>query len=239
MVTAGTPTPAGRFVAIVGPVGGGKTSQAARLRAVIAATGAEVVLTREPGGTPAGERIRDLLLAGGRTLDPRTDALLFSAARSQLVADVIRPALARGAVVIATRYADSTLAYQGYGAGLPIDELAVLERFATGGLRPDLTILLDLPAEVGLARKTGDERTRFEREFDLEFHRRVRDGFLELARQQRERYAIVDATADEDSVFASIIEAAQRFLGAPDVGPPASRPAPNGEPEAPPVRIHR
>lgn len=238
-MTAGTPTPAGRFIAIEGPEGGGKTSQAARLRDAIAAAGAEVVLTREPGGTPAGERIRELLLAGGGSLDPRTDALLFSAARSQLVADVIRPALARGAVVIATRYADSTLAYQGYGAGLPIDELVVLERFATGGLRPDLTILLDVPAEIGLARKTGDERTRFEREFDLEFHRKVRDGFLELAREQRERYAIVDATADEDSVFASIVEAARRFLRAPDVDRPGPRRAPDGEPEAPPVRIHR
>lgn len=238
-MTAGTPLPAGRFIAIEGPEGAGKTSQADRLRDAIAATGAEVVLTREPGGTPAGERIRELLLAGGGALDPRTDALLFSAARSQLVVDVIRPALARGAVVIATRYADSTLAYQGYGAGLPIDELDVLERFATGGLRPDLTILLDLPAEVGLARKTGAERTRFERELDLEFHRRVRDGFLELAREQPDRYAVVDATADEEAVFASVIAAARRFLDAPPTERSTTRRTLDGEPEAPAVRIHR
>ena len=143
------PSDRGRFITIEGPEGGGKTTQAARLADHLVATGEAVVRTREPGGTALGERLRDLLLAIGdaaEPIEPMTDALLFSAARRQLVAEVIRPALDAGTTVICTRYADSTLAYQGYGAGLPLADLRDLERIATGGLRPDLTILLDLPA---------------------------------------------------------------------------------------------
>lgn len=199
----------GWFLTIEGPEGAGKTSQARQLADQVAAAGLEVVLTREPGGTALGERIRDLLLrAGPETHDPRSDALLFNAARARIVADVIVPAVARGAVVIATRFADSTLAYQGYGAGLPLDELRALESFATGGLRPDRTILLDLPVEVGLARKSGDEVTRFESDLDVAFHRRVRDGFLALARAEPERYRVVDAAADPDAVYRAVVAAA-------------------------------
>jgi dTMP kinase len=203
----------GAFITIEGPEGAGKTTQAERLREAIVGLGVEVVLTREPGGTDLGERIRGLLLApaDGPSHDPRADALLFNAARAQLVTEVVRPALARGAVVVATRFADSTLAYQGFGAGLAIDELRALERTATGGLRPDLTILLDLPAEAGLARKTGDEVTRFETAFDLAFHRRVRDGFLALAAAEPERFAVVDASGTPDAVAAGVLRAAARI----------------------------
>ncbi len=124
-----------------------------------------------------------------------TDALLFNAARRQLVTEVIRPALEAGRTVVCARFADSTLAYQGFGAGLPLADLRALETAATDGLQPDLTILLDVPVEDGLARKAPGDVTRFEAEFDLDFHRRVRDGFLALAAAEPERFAVVDAAA--------------------------------------------
>jgi dTMP kinase len=210
------PARPGWFITIEGPDGSGKTSQAARLEARAVAAGIDVVLSREPGGTRAGEAIREILLARAGAAFPhdvRTDALLFSAARAQHVVEVIRPALARGALVVSTRYLDSTLAYQGYGGGLPIDELRALQAFATGGLRPHLTLLLDLPAEVGLRRKAGDEVTRFEAEFDLAFHRRVRAGFLELAAAEPSRFVVIDATATEDVVSAAILAAAAPLPG--------------------------
>lgn len=210
MTTRPQPVSHGRLITLEGPEGSGKTSQAERLRAGLVEIGVSVTLTREPGGTPTGERIRGILLHrdgaadAAAPLDPRTDALLFNAARAQLVAEVIVPALARGDVVLCARFADSTLAYQGYGGGLPLSELRVLERFATRDVRPDLTILLDLPPEVGLARKSGDEVTRFEAGFDLAFHGRVREGFLALAAAEPERFAVVDATRSFDAVFDAI-----------------------------------
>ena len=166
-----------------------------------------VIRTREPGGTSLGERLRELLLARGTTatpIDPLADALLFSAARRQLVEEVIRPAIDAGTTVICTRFADSTLAYQGFGAGVALDQLRTLERIATGGLRPDLTILLDLPSEVGLGRKAPDDQTRFELAFDLPFHRRVREGFLALAAAEPERFAIVDAEPPAAQVWEGV-----------------------------------
>jgi dTMP kinase len=215
-------TPIGRsrdggwFITIEGPEGGGKTSQAARLADAATAAGLRPLVVREPGGTPAGERIRELLLGADPAhppLAPRTDALLFNAARAQLVADVIEPALQAGRLVISTRFADSTLAYQGYGAGLPLDELRALARFATGGLGPDLTILLDLPVELGLARKVGQEETRFESAFDLAFHRRVRDGFLALSRAGPARFVVLDATLAQDAVESQVLAAVERLVG--------------------------
>ena len=132
--------------------------------------------------------------------------------------------------VVCARFADSTLAYQGYGAGLPLEDLRALEHVATGGLRPDLTILLDLPPETGLGRKAPDDRTRFELAFDLDFHRRVRDGFLDLAADEPQRFAIVDAAASEDAVWAAVRQAVDRLRGA---GGPA------GEPERAGPRIQR
>ena len=213
VTTPPMPDPRGWFISLEGPEGSGKTSQAEALRARLTAGGSSVTLTREPGGTSTGERVRAILLghaapgdAGGGPA-PRTDALLFNAARAQLVAEVIGPALARGDIVVCARFADSTLAYQGYGAGLPREGLQTLERFATDGLRPDLTLLLDVPPEVGLARKKGDEVTRFEAGFDLAFHRRVRDGFLALAADEPGRFAVIDATGSFDVVHDSVAAA--------------------------------
>jgi dTMP kinase len=206
----------GWFITIEGPEGGGKTTQAARLEAYLRDDGVPIVGTREPGGTVLGEQIRELLLEasdGDRPVDPLSDALLFNAARRQLVEEVIRPALAKGISVVCARFADSTLAYQGYGSGLPLDDLRALERVATSGLRPDLTILLDLPPEVGLRRKAPDDRTRFELGFDLDFHRRVRDGFLALAAGEPERFAVVDAAASATATWAEVRRSVDRLLG--------------------------
>jgi len=223
-VTTSPTHAAGRFITIEGPDGSGKTLQATRLRDALEAMGFTVVLSREPGGTAAGERIRDLLLAADPIevpLAPRTDALLFNAARSQHVGEVIRPALERGEVVVVARYADSTLAYQGHGSGLPLDDLRAIGRFATGDLVPDLTILLDLPVDVGLARKGIDENLRFETGFDLEFHERVRDGFLAMAAAEPERWVVVDASGDADEVHRCVREAVARLLASMDPGPEA------------------
>lgn len=207
---------AGRFITLEGPEGAGKTLQARRLVEALAAQGHRSRLTREPGGTALGEQIRSIVLAraadGAGGIDLRADALLFNAARAQLVAEVIRPALASGEVVVCARYADSTLAYQGYGAGLPLTELRAVADAATGGLVPDLTILLDVAPEVGLRRKAEESRNRFEAAFDLDFHRRVRAGFLELAGAEPARWRVIEAERDADAVFADVLEAALAML---------------------------
>ena len=216
----------GWFITLEGPEGAGKTTQASALATHLAAGGVDIHLTREPGGTWLGERIREVLLARTGTAtptDPVTDALLFSAARRQLVTEVIRPALDAGQSVLCARYADSTLAYQGYGAGIPLDTLRTLEVAATDGLRPDLTILLDLPAEVGLARKAPGDLTRFEAEFDLAFHQRVRDGFLVLAAAEPGRFAVVDATLTPKAVAAATAGAVDRLIGRGEPKPAAMR----------------
>lgn len=204
----------GRFLTLEGPEGAGKTVMAGRLADVLRSSGLDVLVTREPGGTLLGERLRDILLARDSVhIDPLVDAFLFNAARAQLVREVIRPALEAGQVVVCARFADSTLAYQGYGAGVDIDALREIAAVATGGLFPELTILLDLPPEEGLRRKAPDEETRFEAAFDLAFHRRVRAGFLELARREPARFAVVDAGRDVEAVFAEVLAATLRGLG--------------------------
>lgn len=208
-----SPPRRGWFVTFEGPDGAGKTLQARRLHDLAVEAGLPVVLTREPGGTALGEAVRDLLLdRGSATADPRTDALLFNAARAQLVAEVVAPALARGALVVSARFADSTLAYQGYGAGLPLDELRAVAAFATCGLVPDLTILLDLPVAEGLRRKAGSaDANRFEAELDVAFHERVRAGFLALAAAEPTRFVVVDARADPEAVFAAVVRSLERL----------------------------
>ncbi len=232
MTRSSSPAERGWFITIEGPEGAGKTTQAARLESHLRDEGVAVLRTREPGGTRLGERLRDLLLAGGQpaaaTIDPLADALLFSAARRQLVEEVIRPALEAGTTVVCTRFADSTLAYQGFGAGVPLATLRTLEEIATGGLRPDLTILLDLPAEVGLRRKAPGDQTRFELGFDLAFHRRVRDGFLALAAQEPARFAVVDAERGEAHVWDGVRGAVGRLH---------RNLMPAGEPDQPAERI--
>ncbi len=209
----------GRFITFEGPDGSGKSTQAERLAAVLRADGLDVVLTREPGGTPLGERVRAVLLdrdAAGRH-SPRADALLFSAARAQHVDDVIEPALVRGAVVVCDRYADSTAAYQGYGSGLSLDELRRLEAFATRGLRPDLVILLDLSVTAGMGRRLAGEPgsvNRFESPdaFDAAFHERVRAGFLALAAADPERWRVVDADRPADEIAQDVVALVRAFL---------------------------
>ena len=212
----------GKLITLEGPEGAGKTVLAKRLVEELTRRGHRVRLTREPGGTRLGERLRSILLeqaaagpdaAPAAPVDPRADALLFNAARAQLVAEIIRPALEAGQVVLCARYTDSTLAYQGYGAGLPLDELRALATVATGGLVPDLTILLDVPPEIGLGRKTGASRNRFEASFDLAFHQRVRAGFLDLARQEPARFRVVDSSRRIDAVAPEVVAAALSILG--------------------------
>ena len=197
----------GRFITIEGPDGSGKTTQVELLAERLRSTGHDVLVTREPGGTRLGEQLREILLARNRgveSTDALTDAFLFEAARRQLIRLVIHPALADGKVVVCGRYSDSTFAYQGYGAGAPLDMLRAIDAVATEGFRPDLTILLDLPVEMGLARKGPDDVTRFEAEHDVAFHRRVRAGFLALASEEPERFAVVDATFPAHAVAAAV-----------------------------------
>lgn len=204
----------GIFITFEGPDGSGKSSQVERFAASLERAGVACTVTREPGGTAVGERVREIVLhAADLRLTPTADALLFNAQRAQHTEQVIRPALERGDVVVCDRYADSSLAYQGYGGGRPLDQLRAIQRIATGGLVPDLTILLDVPAEVGLARvRAAATGNRFENELDLAYHERVRAGYLELARTEPERFEVVDATPDAGAVAERVLEAACRRL---------------------------
>ena len=221
----------GRLLTLEGPEGAGKTLMAHRLATALRREGFDVTLTREPGGTALGDRLRELLLARDSVpIEPLVDAFLFNAARAQLVAEVIQPALAAGNVVVCARFADSTLAYQGYGAGSTLEALRELAAIATRGLVPDLTILLDIAPELGLERKAPDDRTRFEAAFDLDFHRRVRDGFLDLARAEPARFEVVDADRPVEEVFEDVLESALACLE-------STADRPDDEPLAPAMRI--
>ena len=180
-------------------------------------SGREVVLTREPGGTPLGERIRDVLLHAQEVpLSPESQVLLFSAARAQLVRDVIRPALAAGKMVIADRYFDSTLAYQGYAGGADLEGLHALQRFAVGETVPERTFLLDVPVDVIVARREQAKR-RWDR-FEVEgraFHERLRDGYLRLAAADPRRFIVVQGDRDEATVAAEIAREVDALLATP------------------------
>ena len=183
------------FISFEGPEGSGKTTQIPLLTEYLRQQGFRVFTTREPGGTDIGEQIRGVLMKLDNTsMSPRTDILLFLAARAQLVEQCIRPELEQGGIVISDRYADATLAYQGYGHGTDLDTLRSLLDFATGKLYPELTILLDLTPEQGLQRKRdGGEWNRLDA-YELEFHQRVWQGYRELARLDPQRWVVIDAS---------------------------------------------
>lgn len=197
----------GKFITFEGPEGGGKTTQARRLVERLQAAGRQVVYTREPGGTPTGEAIREILQhdKSGEPICRETEVLLFAASRAQLVRHVIVPALERGDWVVCDRFADSTTAYQGYGRGFSVEQMIAINEFAIDGAQPDLTLLLDLPVSDGFARlaQRGGVKDRIEREA-LDFHERVRAGYLELARRWPARFRIVDPRGDLEAVAEEI-----------------------------------
>jgi dTMP kinase len=190
------------FITLEGGEGAGKSTQAIRLARRIADLGLDVTSTREPGGSPGAESIRDLLVTGDSDRwSPITETLLMYAARRDHVERLIRPALARGAAVICDRFLDSTRAYQGAAGGAPLDLIRALEASTLEGAWPDLTLIFDLPAETGLTRaaRRGEAEMRFEGK-DLGFHQRLRAGYLDIARREPERCVVIDASTDPDSV---------------------------------------
>ncbi|WP_082043701.1 dTMP kinase [Mobilicoccus massiliensis] len=207
------------FIAFEGGDGAGKSTQVEALVTSLRARGRAVVVTREPGGTPLGGRIRELLLHGD-AIAPRAEALLFAADRAQHVETLIRPALERGEVVVTDRYVDSSIAYQGAGRDLDAEQIAGLSRWATGGLVPDLTVLLDVSPRTGLERRSGRAADRMETEAE-DFHTRVREHFLDLAAADPARYLVLDAAAPRDELARAVAERVGALLAteaAPRVG---------------------
>ncbi len=207
----------GLLLSFEGGEASGKSVQARRLAETLRSRGVDVVLVREPGGTPAGERMREIFLhAKDVAMTPESLALLVTASRAQLVREVIRPALERGAVVIADRYFDSTLAYQGYAGGADLEGLHALQRFAVGETVPERTFLLDVPVDVIVARREQAKR-RWDR-FEVEgraFHERLRDGYLRLAAADPRRFIVVQGDRDEATVAAEIAREVDALLATP------------------------
>ncbi len=195
----------GIFITFEGGDGAGKTTQSELLASWLAARGLEVVRTREPGGTPLGVSVRELLLHGEH-VDQRAEALLYAADRAQHIAEVVRPAIARGAVVVQDRYIDSSLAYQGAGRPLPPQEVRSLNEWATEGLWPRLTVLLDVTPELAASRRqaAGQQADRLEREAE-EFHARVRERFLDLAAAEPDRFLVLDASLPVEELHTAIV----------------------------------
>lgn len=217
----------GAFLVLEGPEGGGKTSQARVLAAGLSKAGYPTVLTREPGGTELGDAIREVVLpASSISISPRSEALLYSASRAQLVEEVVRPALAQGQVVVSDRFGYSTVAYQGYGRQLGADLVAEVVGFATGDLQPDLCILLDLEPREGIQRKYGaflaggsEEWNRFEQE-ELEFHQRVREAYLGMALADPDRWLVLDASLPFEALQDRIMTEALALLARKQVRRP-------------------
>lgn len=212
------------FVTLEGPEGSGKSTQIKQLAAFLREQGVPVVVTREPGGTPIGEQIRACLHdVNNRAMTASAEILLYSASRAQLVEEVIRPNLAAGALVLCDRFYDSTLAYQGYGRGLDLGALRRITRFATGGLTPDLTLLLDIDVAEGLRRRQHGDMTMNRLDLEsLAFHRRVRAGYHELAAAEPARWVVVAADRPIDAVQADL----RRIVTARWQAPRAAAPAP-------------
>ena len=202
------------FITFEGPDGSGKSTQIKLLAEYLTGLGQNVLLTREPGGTEISEQIRHVLHdLKNKAMQPRAEILLYSAARAQLVGEKIKPHLARGGIVLSDRYADSTLAYQGYGHDLDRDALRRIIAFATDGLKPDLTLLFDLDAETGLQRrqKSSGEWNRMD-ELALAFHQRVRDGYLELVKAEPARWVVLNAAQDVEALQAEVRKAVRQKL---------------------------
>jgi dTMP kinase len=211
------------FITFEGPDGSGKTTQVSQTVEALKAKGYHVLLTREPGGTAIGDQIRHILHdLGNKAMNPRAELLLYSASRAQIVAEVIKPHLESGWLVICDRFFDSTFAYQGYGHGLDLRILRTITEFATGGLRPDLTLLLDIAPEDGLQRRLsavakGEEWTRMD-DMATAFHRRVRKGYFALVAAEPERWVKIDAARPVEVVQAEVLAALESRLPKPPEG---------------------
>jgi len=193
------------FVTLEGPEGGGKSTQARRLAAHLENQGHKVLFTREPGGTEIGDQIRRVIMSlDNKSMSPEAEFLLFSASRAQVVRELIGPHLKRGGVVVCDRFYDSSLAYQGFGHELDLKLLQTITGFVTGGLIPDLTLLLDLSSELGLERRKQDGRWNRLDDYDLAFHARVRAGYLQLAEAEPDRWVRIDAAQTEDEIQSQI-----------------------------------
>lgn len=206
------------FLSFEGGEGSGKSLQAKLLTEALAKRGRDVVLTREPGGTAAGERIREIVLhAQEIALSPEAQVLLYSTARAQNVREVIRPALEAGKIVIADRFFDSTRAYQGYGHGVTQAAIQVVTDLAVGDTVPDRTFLLDIPTDIGLGRSGWKARAKWDRfeVLDADFHERVREGYLRMAAAEPRRWAVIKADRDERSIAADVLRDVDALLGAP------------------------
>jgi len=199
------------LITVEGVEGSGKSTQCVRLEQHLLERGLQVVRTSEPDGTPLGVRVRALFEADGPTPTPLTQTFLFMAARQEHVTHVVAPALARGAVVISDRYADATVAYQGYGQGMDVQTIRELNMLATGGVLPDLTLVLDLDPAAGMRRIRGRALDAFEK-MDTAFHRRVREGYLEIARADKNRVVVLDAGRDADALHADVVRAVDELL---------------------------
>jgi len=209
--------PTGKFISFEGSEGSGKSTQVSRLAAHLQQTGREVISTREPGGTEIGEQIRNIIVhnSKGDEMCAETELLLFTAARAQVVREVIAPALVRGAVVLSDRFLDSSTVYQGIGRNLAADPVSRINHFAVGNVMPDLTIVIDVPTEVGLARirqRASDLPDRMERE-NIDFYKKIREGYLLLAAGMPDRVVVIDGTLSQDIIEKKIWALVKERLG--------------------------
>lgn len=213
---APNPHPPGKLISFEGSEGSGKSTQIVRLAARLQKLSRDVVSVREPGGTEIGEQIRNLIVHNSRgdEMCAETELLLFAAARAQLVREVIAPALKRGAIVLSDRFLDSSTVYQGIGRNLALDPVHQINRFAVGSVMPDLTLVIDVPTEVSLERirqRASDVPDRMERE-NIDFYKKVREGYLVLAKEMPERFAVIDGTAGEETISKRVWAEVQKLL---------------------------